>query len=541
MKKIIVLLVLLLLMFPAQSFQAETTLAEVELAQVISEIADTKGENVIYLEQPLEKISIDIDYSQDFDVILKQLLTDSDYRFIQYNNYYLIGKFSRESAEFARQSETLFYKTEALSAQVLANKLEFPQLRIMVLEERDKLLIQGLPEDIAKVKQVIKELDQEDNLTQVQIQLTVVDITEESNDKINLEKISTAADTDDMYSFVRVGDTLEVLISEIINNITVNTEESVDKSLKIINPGLVTEIGTTGTLNISEEILSWRQGETTVTETGFTAEFTPHRVSSKGEIMTKVVFNTVNSSLLSTTTWLKPEETELIGLLNMNTNKVSRSVVGKADLKQKRTYAVYVTARPAASGAIAELGGLDQLIFIQHLPFNRFKPAYLQYLSSDDLTQPDIDLYFPGRENENVASLKTRKGTSYLELGLALSLFDGLTIDNRMIREDNDGMQLLIGLVDEVYLSESFKLKAGYYPLSFSVIDEQFTEQAGYAEIDYKPGPFLFNLHYSHNMEQDPLRLETGIKISSSPYLIIAVTGDFDQVNRILGGIRFEF
>ncbi|MFW6409753.1 MAG: hypothetical protein ACOCZR_01810, partial [Halanaerobiales bacterium] len=384
---------------------------------------------------------------------------------------------------------------------------------------------------------VIAEIAQLKN--EVQYQLTVVDISDESCHKINLEQLAVSSEDEDVFDFTRAGSAMEAAISDIINNIAVNAENSIEKSLNVIKPGLVTEIGTSGSINISEEILSWSAGEMSIEETSFTAVITPERVSSKGEIMTDIEFNAEGSSLFSTITRLKPEQTKLIGLLQMNSNKLKEKLVDKTEVRKDRFYAVFISAAPSGSSPVVELAGLDQIVFHGHLPEHRFKPEYMQYLFAPS-SKPDIDFYLQDRETDNVVRFSARDGSTYLQLGLGFPVAEGLIVDNRLIVVDSEDMRLLFGVEDNVNITSSLKLRAGYYPAVCSFTEKNFVEQAGYAEVDYKPKSIFMNLRYSYNIEKDSVRLQTGYQLHSAPYVVTAVSGDFEEINRLLIGFRFE-
>lgn len=540
MKNKIVLLLLIPILLAIQPVQAGLVFNNQELTTVLQEVAEIKGEKLIFIGEPDKKVTLAVETDKDFPDILKELLAGSGFRAVTHGSYYLIGRFSHDSAEFASQSETFFYQAEYLSPEELAEELDMEDLRIRVLDDRNELLVQGLPADIKTAREKLAAIDVADNLYQVQYKMVVIDITEESSKNINLSEVAVSSEQADGFEFLYADGSLEFLTSEIINQITGTAERSKLESLSIASPSIITEVGSTGYLNMSEEVLSWDEAETRFQEIEFSTELTPYNITGGGEIETGVEFLVGSGTDFSTTVRLPAGEAELLGLLKMSEDKANKRLTGKSEYQQERTYAIYLTAGLAGAGPAARLGGLDSLIFQNQSRDYQLEPSYFQMLADSQLSL-DLDFQIQDELTGNLAEFKTRSGISHLEFGVGLPIVNGLSFNPRATISDYNQLSLLLGLVDSVEITDNLRLSAGLYPLVFSFNQAELLAYAGFGEISYKPAPLIFNLRYSHNLVEDPLRFEAGIRLKDMPYLMAAATGDLDGLNRLLFGLRFQF
>ena len=540
MKKITLIILLLAVFLTAGSVQATLVFENQDLSEAVQEVADIKGENIIFLDDLDGKVSQEISLDQDFETLLDKLLADTGYRAVAHSSHYLIGRFSHDSAEFASKSETFFYQADYLAPEVLADELDMEDLRMRVMEDRDELMLQGLPADIAAAREKLVAIDVADSLHQIQYNLAVIDITEESSKSVDLSEAAISSDQDDGFEFLYSDGSIEVLTSEIISQLAGTAEESELEALSIANPSLITEVGSTGTLNMSEEVLSWDQAEAVFQEIEFSTELHPLNITGGGEIETEIDFSVGSGTDFSTTARLPAGETELIGLLKMSEDKVHESLTGKSEYQQERTYAIYITAGPAETGPAASLGGIDNLIFQDRdIDYVR-EPSHFQVLA-DDQFNLDLDFQVQDETTGNLVDFKSRSGISHLEFGLGLPVTNGLAFSSRAVIYDQNQLSWLIGLTDNVEITENLKLSAGLYPLVVSLNEAGLDSYAGFGQISYHPDPLLFNLRYSHNTEEDPLRVEAGVNLRNLPYLMAAATADSDGFNRLLFGLRFQF
>ena len=540
MKKRVVLLLLIAIFLAIQSVQAGLVFNNQELTTVLQEVADIKGEKLIFIGEPDKRVTLSVDLDSEFPEILNDLLTGSGYRAVAHGSYYLIGRFSHDSAEFASQSETFFYQAEYLSPEELAEKLDMEELRVRVLDDRNELLIQGLPADIKTAREKLAAIDVADNLYQVQYDLVVIDITEESSKNINLSEVAVSSEQDDGFEFLYADGSLEFLTSEIINQIAGTAERTRLESLSIARPSIIIEVGSTGYLNMSEEVLSWDEAGTIFQEIEFSTELTPYNITGGGEIETGFEFLVGSGTDFSTTVRLPAGETELLGLLKISEDKANKRLTGKSEYQQERTYAIYLSAGLAGAGPAARLGGLDSLIFQSQSRDYKPETSYFQMLADSQL-RLDLDFQFQDELTGNLVEFKTRSGISHLEFSVGLPIVNGLSFNPRAVISDYNQLSLLLGLVDSVEIIDNLELSAGLYPLIFSFNQAELLDYAGFGEISYKPAPLIFNLRYSHNLVADPLRFETGIRLKNLPYLMVAATGDLDGLNRLLFGLRLKF
>ncbi|HKL75567.1 MAG TPA: hypothetical protein VJ881_05820 [Halanaerobiales bacterium] len=377
------------------------------------------------------------------------------------------------------------------------------------------------------------------NPNQIGYSLTVIDLTEESWLNRKLEQLSLNTEQTGDFEFIYSENEINILSAKIVDNLVLSAEKSQQKSLSIANPTLRTEVGTTAYINLSEEILNWEQKELKTQLIDFSTELTPLNLTSKGEIESEVRFSVNSGTDFSTTVRLAAGETKLIGFLKLKENKVNDRLQDRNQNKRKRTYAIYLSSNIADLGPAASLDGLDKLLFKNKEPVFRLNNQYLQIIFTEKYSS-DIDFQYQTKNKKNILNFKSREDFSYLELGLEFSITDGLFIDSKGVFEDNN-YKVLLGFDDIIQFSKNLSLTAGLYPFVFSLTETKFEDYAAYTGFNYIPGPLVFNLNYFHNLEIEVLRLETGLKIKKLPYLMVAAAGNFDGLEQIFAGMRFQF
>jgi len=306
------------------------------------------------------------------------------------------------------------------------------------------------------------------------------------------------------------------------------------------NPSLVTEIGTTGSLNITKEVLEINGEQTSIEETNFSTQITPQRITEDGRIKSKVSFNANGVTNFSTTTLHESNKTILLGLLRLNKSKFTDSMKEESSVDHKRTYAIYLSAASSSTNMAAELNGLDNLVFADQGQDNQLKANHLQLLM-DKYYNYDIDIYYESESSKNAFYLKSRNGSSYLESGYSIHIIDGLSTDLKAIWESNDNRKIAIGIDDSVRLTNNFKLKAGFYPAVYSIDNEVFVKPAGYTELEYSPEPIFFKLRYNYRLKNKRYRLETGYSFNEYYSLVLAINSNLNDDNTILAGLKYNF
>ncbi len=540
MNKNTLLIIFILILLITQPVLAKMNFEDTTLTSAIREIAEIKGKKIIFIEKPNSNITKQVDTEQEFHIILEELLQESNLMYVQYKNYFLIGEFSKNSREFANLSETLVYETKFVSPEILAQNLNYPDLRMKVFKNSNKLLIQGLPKDIKKAKKKIVRLDKKNRFPQVKYQLAVIDITEESQKSLNLEEVSASTENEDAFEFIKSDNSLEIITSNIIDNINISNTNIKSSSIVMANPSLVTEIGTTGSLNITKEVLEINGEQTSIEETNFSTQITPQRITEDGRIKSKVSFNANGVTNFSTTTLHESNKTILLGLLRLNKSKFTDSMKEESSVDHKRTYAIYLSAASSSTNMAAELNGLDNLVFADQGQDNQLKANHLQLLM-DKKYNYDIDIYYESESSKNAFYLKSRNGSSYLESGYSIHIIDGLSTDLKAIWESNDNRKIAIGIDDSVRLTNNFKLKAGFYPAVYSIDNEVFVKPAGYTELEYSPEPIFFKLRYNYRLENKRYRLETGYSFNKNYGLVLAINSNLNDDNTILTGLKYNF
>ena len=540
MKKYIVFLCLLLILVPTANIMAANNFQNMELTEAIEQIAELKSKNVLFLSEPQGKIDSEINLENEFSKILVSILSSTNYQFVEHNEYYIIGLFSNDSAEFAKLSDTVVYETKYLTPDILIERLDYPGVKIKPSENKGQVIIQGLPEDIKKVKEKIVKLDKRENFPQVQYEMTLIDITKESNKKLNLEAIKASSEKNEFFEFYQSNNVLEIILNELVNSIEISASDSYQKSMKVANPGVVTEIGTTGTLEITEELLTITEEDTIEQTTNFITEITPQRIASDGKIKTDIRIDSNQAVAFSTNLWLVSNKTELIGLLSINKKGKESSMTGRAKSERKRTYAIYITAKPVTSSPAAQLNGLDKIIFADYQKETKVEKDSIKIMANQDF-EYDLDLFIHNDKSADIFTLKSRESNKYLEIGYGLNLRETLALDLKGIIKKEDENELLLGMSDKVYLTDNFQCSAGYYPVVYLIEKSEFNRGAGYLNLSYQPNSFLLNLRYNHNLEIYPYKFDTGFNFNKNWSLLISVKGDQDKMNNYLAGIKYNF
>ena len=530
---------IIFLLLPFSHVQADNNFKNMQITEAINELAAIKNKNVLYISKPVGSLTFEIDLNKEFDILLKDILSNTNYQFVKHNNYYIIGIFSKESAEFANLSDTIVYETKYLTPEILIDKLDYPNVKIKPLNKEKEILIQGLPSDVEKIKEKIVKLDKKENFPQIQYELTLIDITTESEKRFNLEEITASSEKNEFFQFYKSNKVMEVILEEVINNISITSDNTMEKTMEVASPAVVTEIGTTGSIELNEELITFTEEETIEQETTFSTELTPERLSSRGEIKTNVIINSNQGVSFSTNLWLESNKTELIGLFKINRSKNNEKLMGNTEIENKRVYAVYITARPVTSSPAAELNGLDQIIFTDEKPHYNAS-NYIQFITDKNFN-PNLDLSFQNDKTANTILLKTRDGTEHLELGYAINLVDTLSLDIKAIIKEDKENKSALGLVDKVRVTDNLNFTAGYYPLVVFIDDGEFTKPFGFIETSYMPDPLSFKLRYNYNIEKNSLQFETGYKVNKKLELITALWGNKEEMNKVLAGIKYNF
>ena len=540
MKKYIVLLCLILILIPLSNIKAADNFQGMELTEAIEQLAEMKSKNVLFLSEPQGKVGSEVNLEESFSKVLLNILSSTNFQFVEHNEYYIIGIFSDESAQFAQLSDTIVYETKYLTPEVLIERLDDANVEIKPSEDNSKVIIQGLPKDIKKVKDKIVTLDKKENFPQIQYELTLIDITKESEQRINLEKIQASSEKNEYFEFYQSNNVLEIILNDLINSMEITVSDSYQKSMKVANPGVVTEIGTTGSLEITEEILTITEEDTVEQTTNFITEVTPERMASDGKIKTDINIDSNQGVSFSTNLWLTSNQTELIGILSINNEDKDSSMTGRAMKKRKRTYAIYITAQPVSSSPAAQLNGLDQIIFADYKDKPEIEDSSIQIMANKDFDY-DLDLFIQNDKSANIFTLNSRESNQYLELGYGLNLKETLTADLKAIIEKDIENRLLLGMSDRVNLTSNFQFSAGYYPIVYLMESSELSKAAGYVNLRYNPNPILFNLRYNYNLKKYPYRFDTGFDFNKNWTLMMSVKGNKDKMDNILAGLKYNF
>ena len=540
MKKYIVLLCLILILIPLSNIKAADNFQGMELTEAIEQVAEMKSKNVLFLSEPQGKVDSEVNLEDSFSKVLLNILSSTSFQFVEHNDFYIIGVFSDESAQFAQLSDTIVYETKYLTPEVLIERLDDANLEIKPSEDNSKVIIQGLPKDIKKVKDKIVSLDKKENFPQIQYELTLIDITKESEQRINLEKIQAFSEKNEYFEFYQSNNVLEIILNDLINSMEITASDSYQRSMKVANPGVVTEIGTTGSLEITEEILTITEEDTVEQTTNFITEVTPERMASDVKIKTNINIDSNQGVSFSSNLWLTSNQTELIGILSINNQDKDSSMTGRAIKKRKRTYAIYITAQPVSSSPAAQLNGLDQIIFADYNDKPEIEDSSIQIMANKDFDY-DLDLFIQNDKSANIFTLNSRESNQYLELGYGLNLKETLTADLKAIIEKDIENRLLLGMSDRVNLTSNFQFSAGYYPIVYLMESSKLSESAGYVNLRYNPSPILFNLRYNHNLKKYPYRFDTGFDFNKNWTFMMSIKGNKDKMDNILAGLKYNF
>lgn len=554
-KSLLVLLVLITVI--SSGLRAETSFQNTDLATAITELAEIKGEKVLFSTRPEGRVS-SIPKGEDFQSTLSQLLSGTPYRFTRKNSYYLVGKFAPGSMEFALHAKRFIYKPKYLPAEELAQNLSLPDLRIEVLSETGHLFLQGLPEDLRMAKRSLREMDSEDNPYQVRFKITVIDIQKIKGGKLELSTAKLGSDENGPVEFITSGQALELLSASVFDLVEVTAEKRSKKNEAVARPSLLSSLGETVSFSFSRETISddsWIEG---MESAGTSISVTPIRKTRpENEVKTSIELSVEGRSEFNTTTWLKPGKRTFLGLLKLNQNFSRSSFLSQSNEKQERTFALYISAKPLGTlptgdktqessfedvqkpgfqPPIVDWGGLGEMLF----PSKDRSPSsglgHFQFLSDGSL-----DLYLEDSGTGSALRFSTGGANDYLSFSLDFPINKELKLKGRYAQLQDGEKSIDLGLTDKFQFNSSLSLGVTFYPFSFRLTERIWKNPRGWLKLEYSSDPVFASLRYASNLEPYQSRAEVGINLLSSFYLVGRAVGNFEGISRCLAGLRFDF
>ena len=537
------------------------------------ELADMHGESVVTVSDLEGTVTASVE-GEEFIEDLSKLLAGTPYRHTSQAGYYLIGEFEPDEGSYAQAAERRVYEPRYLTAERLKQMLNAPSVEIKILSEKDYLMLRGLPEDIDKAFSRLEDIDSEDNPYQIDYRLTVVDISGREVARRELDRAVFSPEPGEVAEFTSTRELLEIAAPEILEELNISAFDELDADERVARPALVTELGETGMISLSEEIVAEEAGEVILEQESFTLEITPEQIDKEDfRVATEVDLSAGGSTDFNTTTWLEAEEDTMLGLMSLKQSQRSASTLSHATRQEERQFAVYLSAGPRGtletadtteadelaggddnpSGEdedsllpseatdIADLDGMhDLLLGEEEARAFRAKPNYIQAMASEE-GLIEVDAFWESDSTQQSFRLSTRRSEEYVRAVYEYPLVDLMKISAMGIFRFDEYDRYTLGLTDRSEFSPDLWLEAGYYPYLYQPGDGESETHLGMIQMEYTPGPIMLNLTYNYGLETEPLKAQAGINLTSSLSVVGSAYGYLNYLDRFLFGLRFEF
>lgn len=455
------------------------------------------------------------------------------------------------TAVFAEESlfrkKSLIYQPKYLPADFLKEKLSFPKLRIIVIEEKGYLLLEGEKNKIKEAEKILKKIDSRETPYQIKYTLTVIDLSTETDSKIEIPAAGFSSEKGNDVGFLSEDQVLELYSPEVMDYLEIETAAKKNLSQRIAQPTVVTTFGESGSISFSEEYFGLEEELHNPDAISLSVNFNPLQLNKKQGIKSRVELEVNDVRELNTTTWIEPGKKTLLGLMNLKQQQEKDSIFGEQENIKKRNFAVYMTAKmknnhdsesSKQETFSASLDGAEQLL----LNFNDKKISrrknYFQVLGGEK--NPQFDFYLESAGNKISTELKTRK-EEFINLGVNFQLKDSLKLGAQFLHQQNKDLRMGLALSDYVSFGKKIWLAASYIPIIYNFKTENIETNNGWIEAGYKANKVFFKIRYSSDYSPQNLRLETGFKIFDNFYLTAAGVGDTSGIEYYLGGIRLDF
>ena len=451
------------------------------------------------------------------------------------------------AAESLISEESLIYQPEYLPVEVLKERLSFPELRIVDIDEKGYLLLQGDENKINEAEKVLKKMDSRETPYQIKYTLTVIDLSRENNSKIDLSAAGFSSEEGDNVAFLSENQVLELYSPEVMDYLEMETAAGKNLSQRIAQPTVVTAFGESGSISFSEEYFGLEEELHNPDASSLRVNLSPRKLNKEQGIKSRVELEVNDVRELNTTTWTELGESTMVGLMTLKQQQEKVSIFGQQENIKKRHFAVYMTAETRKSQNIeskrkksfsASLDGADQMLLNLNNDSFSERENYIQLLGGEN--NPQLDFYLESAESGISTELWTRE-EEFINLGVNFPLKDSLKLGSQFIHQQENGLSLGLALNDYVSFGDNFWLAASYIPLIYNFETEDVKTNHGWIEAGYNPGTIFFKICYSSDYISQRLRLETGFRVYNNFYLTAAGVGDTSGIEYYLGGIKLQF
>lgn len=443
--------------------------------------------------------------------------------------------------------ESFIYQPEYISAKILKEKLSFPDLRVVVIDEKGYLLLQGKKNKIQKAKKILKRMDSSGTPSLIKYTLTIIDLSREKNTKVEIPAAGYSSDEGDNVSFLSENLLLELYSPEVMDHLEIKAAAKSGLTQRIARPKVVTALGESGSISFSEEYFGLEEELHDPDASSLSVNFNPQQFNEEQGIKSRVELTVNEVRELNTTTWTEPGEQTLLGLMTLKQQQDKSSIFGQEDNIKKRSFAVYMTAKIQNSNDLAEskqesfsasLDGAEKMLFDFDNNSSAQRNNYFKFLGGENDSQ--LDLYVENKDNAFSVELHSRE-KELVDLGINFPIRRGFKLGGHLIHQQNKDLSLGFALSDYVHLSNDFWLAASYFPLIYNFDSEDVISNHGWVEAEYNPGFMFLKIRYISDYSPHDLRLETGFRIYKKIYFTAAGVGDISGIENYLVGIKLNF
>lgn len=375
------------------------------------------------------------------------------------------------------------------------------------------------------------------DLRQIVYELEIVEITDSESFRAGLLDVeSRIGPAGEAVLRVLVDPSMMQFLRGVAQSLRIELGRETASSQRVASPWLVTAIGRSAGLRVVQQETIVFRDERTLYNTvhGIDLRVTPLRFDeAKARVLSTITVETFSGeSQLETELWVGAAEPELIAVLEQQGQYVNNRWLRHASGAERRYYALYVTARPAADMsaasvvAVGSVRGLGDLLWTRRMPprtgwvdvaFGLRSPSGVSVnwtgwathmwrwsLTVDEHAQP-------GRHELATERLLWRDEWSQLLLGLHVLNYPGT---------EGAGLFAAVSLSEQLALSPRFRIGAGYAPLVYSIDTGALARDIWWANVEYGQRSAI-RIGYRSDVEQRlqatwrlPLSNKTSLQLS---------------------------
>lgn len=139
---------------------------DADIRDVLSAIAVNMNKNIIYTGEPM-KVNISID-GVDSKTALEYLLNSVAMEYLNNNNTLIVGKRDTLTSEFYNKLSLTKFVLKYITSDIISeqiNALQIPVQKAILDSNKKVILVQGLPQDLSKVNELIYMLDRAESIS----------------------------------------------------------------------------------------------------------------------------------------------------------------------------------------------------------------------------------------------------------------------------------------------------------------------------------------------------------------------------------------